>query len=350
MKNSIRAVSAVIIFCFLACQLPTTPPVTTIGIGSCANQDIAQPLLGIAASYKPDYFIFLGDNIYGDTDNMDTLRAKYKRWGAQLSFLELKKATRLFATWDDHDFGRNDAGRHYPSKKESKEIFLSFFEESDTSSRRKHDGIYHVEYLKEKGRTIQLILLDNRTFRDDVRLFDSTAPTPRPYYFYKLDYSIHQNADSTLLGEEQWKWLEEILKVPADIRLVCSGTQFSIEYNGYEAWANYPNEQQRFIDLIKRTRANGVLFLTGDVHYGELSKLNVPDLYPLYDLTSSGITSTWSFATPNSNRIEGPIMDNNIGLITIRWEKDPVIEMQLMDAANNSRMQYQFRLSEISFN
>jgi len=175
------------------------------------------------------------------------------------------------------------------------------------------------------------------------------APTPRGRYFYSLDYSIHENNDSTLLGEEQWKWLGEILKHPADIRLVCSGTQFGIEYNGYEAWANYPHEQQRFIDLIKNTLAGGVLFLTGDVHYGELSKLQVPDLYPLYDFTSSGITSTWSFATPNKNQIEGPIMDNNFGLITIRWEKDPVIDFQLIDAANNSRAQYSIRLSEISF-
>ena len=105
-----------------------------------------------------------------------------------------------------------------------------------------------------------MILLDSRTFRDDVRLFDSAAPTPRDRYFYSLDYSIHENNDSTLLGEEQWKWLGEILKQPADIRLVCSGTQFGIEYNGYEAWANYPHEQQRFIDLIKNTRAGGVLF------------------------------------------------------------------------------------------
>ena len=349
MQNSIKVLSIMIIFCLVACQTPPILPVTTIGIGSCANQDIPQPLLGIAANYKPDYFIFLGDNIYGDTDNMDTLRAKYQRWGAQSSFQQLKKATQFFATWDDHDFGRNDAGRHYPFKKESKEIFLSFFDEPDTSQRRKHEGIYHVEYIKKEGRTIQLILLDNRTFRDDVRLFDSTAPTPRDTYFYALDYSIHQNSDSTLLGEEQWQWLEQVLKEPADLRLVCSGTQFGIEYNGYEAWANYPHEQQRLIELIKKTRASGVLFLTGDVHYGELSKLKVPGLYPLYDFTSSGITSTWSFATPNKNRIEGPVMDNNFGLITIRWESDPLIEFQLLDASNNCRVQYALRLSEISF-
>jgi alkaline phosphatase D len=85
------------------------------------------------------------------------------------------------------------------------------------------------------------------------------------------------------------------------------------------------------------------------VHYGELSKLQVPGLYPLYDFTSSGITSTWNFATANQNRIEGPVMDNNFGLITIRWENDPVIDLQLIDAANNSRAQYSIRLSEISF-
>ncbi|NCW87727.1 MAG: alkaline phosphatase family protein [Chitinophagia bacterium] len=331
------------------CQQKNQVPATTIAFGSCANQDIPQPILGVAASYKPDLFVFLGDNIYGDTDNMDTLKAKYVRWAAQPYFQKLKQSTRFLATWDDHDFGRNDAGRHYPFKKESKEIFLNFFEEPVTSERRKHEGIYHDEYIKVNGRVVQLILLDNRTFRDDLRLYDSTAATPRSRYFYTLDYSIHETPDSTILGSAQWKWLESVLKKPADIRLICSGSQFSIEYNGYEAWANFPYEQQRMISLIQKTKANGVVFLTGDVHYGEISRLNVPAGYPIYDITSSGITSTWSFATPNANRIEGPIMDNNIGLLTIRWEKDPVLDMQLIDAANNSRVQYSVRLSEISF-
>lgn len=331
------------------CQQKNQVPVTTFAFGSCGNQDIPQPLLGVAANYKPDFFIFLGDNIYGDTDNMDTLQAKYNRWAAQPAFQKLKQSTRFLATWDDHDYGRNDAGRHYPHKKESKEIFLNFFQEPVTSERRKHEGIYQDEYVKVGDKLIQIILLDNRTFRDDLRLYDSAAKTPRTSYFYTLDYSIQESPDSTLLGATQWIWLESVLKKPADIRLICSGSQFSIEYNGYEAWANFPHEQQRMIALIQKTKANGVVFLTGDVHYGEISKLNVPAGYPLYDITSSGITSTWSFATPNANRIEGPIMDNNFGLLSIRWEKDPVLDMQLIDAANNSRLHYSVRLSEISF-
>ena len=69
-------------------------------------------------------------------------------------------------------------------------------------------------------------------------------------------------------------------------------------------------------DLIKKNKANGVVFITGDVHYSEISKLET-DFYPIYDFTSSGLSSTWHFATPNKNRIEGPIMDNHFGLITI---------------------------------
>jgi alkaline phosphatase D len=103
--------------------------------------------------------------------------------------------------------------------------------------------------------------------------------------------------------------------MPADVKIIASSTQFSITHNGYEAWANFPHEQQRFIDLIKKTKANGVFFISGDVHYAELSKLNVDGGYPLYDVTSSGITSTWDFATPNDNRIDGPVMENNYGLV-----------------------------------
>lgn len=325
-------------------------PVTKIAFGSCGHEDEPQPVLALAAEQKPDAFIFLGDNIYGDTDEMDTLRAKYNRLAAKPEFQLLRNSTKLFATWDDHDFGRNDAGKHYPFKAESKEIFLSFFREPENSPRRQHEGIYHTEYLRTGDKTIQLLLLDVRTFRNDLLLYDSSAKLPRGHYFYRPDYVPHTSTDSTLLGEAQWKWLEEELKKPADLRLVCSGSQFSIEYNGYEAWANFPHEQKRMLDLIKSTQASGVIFLTGDVHYAEISRLKVPDGYPIYDVTASGITSTWDFATLNENRIEGPIMDNHFGLLTVEWKKDPEIKMEIIDKYKNQRIEYTIHQSDIRFN
>jgi alkaline phosphatase D len=325
------------------------PAVTKIAFGSCGDQDWPQPVLSLAADKKPDAFIFLGDNIYGDTKNMDTLENKYKRWQAQADFKKLDSATKIYATWDDHDFGCNDEGKYYELKEQSKELFLKYFKEPAQSERRKHEGIYHTEYIRTGDKTVQLILLDVRTFRNNLLQYDTLTTLPRKHYFYKPDYKPHTSADSALLGAVQWKWLEEELNKPADLRFICSGTQFGIEYNGYEAWANFPHEQKRMLDLIKKTKANGVLFLTGDVHYAEISKLEEPGLYPIYDITSSGITSTWDFATLNKNRIEGPVMDNHFGLLTVIWEKDPVIKIEIIDKFNNQRVEYSIKGSDITF-
>ncbi|MBK9017191.1 MAG: alkaline phosphatase family protein [Saprospiraceae bacterium] len=255
----------------------------------------------------------------------------------------------ILGTWDDHDYGWNDSGRHFSLKKETKELFLDFFEEPANSARRQHEGIYTSYMFEGNGKRLQLILLDNRSFRDDLRRYRGEL-SHDDRFFYPLDYYPHEIKDSTMLGEAQWRWLEGELRKPADLRIIGSGSQFSISFNGYEAWANFPHERQRMLDLLKKTRANGVVFITGDVHYAEISKLDEAGLYPIYDVTASGITSTWHFATPNTNRIEGPIMENHFGLITVDWAKtDPLIKMEIWDVRDNQRIEHTVLLSEISF-
>lgn len=325
------------------------PLVSKIAFGSCASERQPQPILDLVVQHKPDLFVYLGDNIYGDTRDMEVLKSKYQTLAAKPEFQRLKQNVRILATWDDHDYGWNDIGRHYPFKTQSKEIFLDFFNEPSNSDRRKHPGIYTSYLFTGAGKTLQLILLDNRTFRDNLRTYRGELHGD-DRFFYPLDYYPHQTSDSTLLGKEQWAWLENELKKPADIRIIGSGSQFGISFNGYEAWANFPHEQKRMLDLIKKTKASGVLFITGDVHYGEISKLESEGLYPIYDITSSGITSTWHFATPNTNRIEGPVMENHFGLITIEWDKKDIeIKMEIWDVRNNQRVEYTVRKSEISF-
>lgn len=322
---------------------------TVIAFGSCAHQNDPQPILTDVAALKPDAFVYLGDNIYSDTYSMDTLRKNYAILGAKQEYQALKAATKIYAVWDDHDYGYNDSGRHYPFKKESKEIFLSFFGDQDDSTIRQHDGIYHTAWLAEAGKKVQIIFPDLRTFRDKLVPYNGNRKGQKGYE-YELDYSPYTTSDSTMLGEEQWSWLEQQLKMPADVRIIASSTQFSITHNGYEAWANFPHEQQRFVELIKKTNANGVIFISGDVHYAELSRLKVENGYPLYDLTSSGITSTWDFATPNDNRLEGAVMENNYGLVIINWEKsDPEITFQIHDVTKKKRIDRTIKLSELKF-
>ena len=333
------------------CLLTAQPQqlISKIAFGSCASEAERQPVLDLVVKHKPDIFVYLGDNIYGDTKDMKVLQAKYDSLAAKPEFQRLKKNVKLLATWDDHDYGWNDSGKWYPFKKESKELFLKFFDEPANSDRRKHDGIYTSYMFEGNGRKLQLILLDNRTFRSDLRLYRGEL-SRNEKYFYPLDYYPHEIEDSTMLGDTQWKWLEEELKKPADVRIIGSGSQFGISFNGYEAWANFPHEQQRMLALIKKTKASGVLFITGDVHYAEISKLETKGQYPIFDVTASGITSTWLFATPNDNRIEGPVMENHFGMLTIDWsKKDPGLKMEIWDVKDNQRIEHTISLSEISF-
>jgi alkaline phosphatase D len=332
----------------LYCQL-SVPKQTIITFGSCAQEDKPQPILQMAAALKPDMFIYLGDNIYGDTYDMQELKAKYQMLASKAEFQELKKSTKILATWDDHDFGWNDSGRHYPMKEASKEMFMNFFEEPENSTRRKREGIYASYYFTYGERVLQLILLDTRTFRDNLRL-NSVDNDEKTSLFYTPDYLPYATTDSTLLGSSQWTWLEQELTKKADIRIIGSSTQFGIEYNGYEAWANFPHEMDRIVTIIKQTGAEGVIFMSGDVHYAEISRRNFSGLYPIYDFTSSGITSTWDFATPNIYRIEGPVMENHFGKLTIAWDQpDPVIKMEAIDASGNQRFEYTITLSELTF-
>jgi alkaline phosphatase D len=318
-----------------------------IAFGSCAEQQKPQPVLERVVEQNPDIFVYLGDNIYSDTYSLDTLKKNYRILGEKPEFKKLKASMPIIATWDDHDFGWNDSGRHYPLKKESKQVFLDFFGVADRSVTA-HDGIYHTVAKEVGGRKIQFIMLDMRTFRDKLLPYNGNRKGQKGYE-YELDYSPYTTSDSTMLGEEQWKWLEEKLKEPADLRIVGSSTQFGITHNGYEAWANFPHEQRRFVDLIKRTRANGVLFISGDVHYAEISKLKAEGCYPLYDVTASGITSTWDFATPNDNRIDGAIMENHFGLLTVNFNDDPEIKMEIIDVTGKSRISRMIKLSELTF-
>ena len=320
---------------------------TKIAFGSCGHQMHELPVFNTIAALKPDYFIFLGDNIYGDTKDMNSLKEKYKMLGNKPSYKVLEKSTNILATWDDHDYGWNDAGKEYPFKKESKEIFLDFFKEPKDSERRKHEGIYHAMEIPFEGKNLQIIFLDNRTFRDKLLRYNKRFKHDEKFDFYNKDYQPHKDTTTTLLGKEQWAWLEMQLEKKADIRIICSGTQFGIEWNSYEAWANFPHEQQRMLNLIQKTKANGVFFITGDVHYAELSKIET-NFYPIYDFTSSGLSSTWGFATPNANRIAGPMMDNNFGLISIDWSKE-TIKFEAKGVDSKTNFEKEIKISDLQF-
>lgn len=319
-----------------------------IYFGSCGKEYKAMPIFNAIAADNPDLFIFLGDNIYGDTEDMNVLQKKYQMLGKHEGFLKLKATSELIAIWDDHDYGQNDAGREYPQKEASRKLMLDFWNEPQDSPRYKRAGIYTSYFYGEKDKTVQVILPDLRWNRDELH-----SVGEKSYYADRAPqnmgpYSPSPDKSASMLGEEQWQWLEAELKKPAAIKIIGSSLQLLPEFTGWESWANFPEDRKRLLSFIKENKISGILMISGDTHWGEISRVNDRGMYPLWEVTSSGLSEKWKDVSPNKHRI-GKFTNNvNYGFIEIDWERqDPLILFGLKQEDGAIINQHQVTLSKL---
>ena len=349
-----RMFAAILMVCSVgACAAPPAqtrgPELRHIVFGSCLNKT-EHPLLDYTLTLPMDLFIFLGDNIYADTTDMAVMRGKYDALKHSRFHRELRDKAPILATWDDHDYGVNDGGANYPFRRESQEQFLDWLDMPADSPRRKREGVYDAHILGPPGRRVQVILLDTRYFRSPLARGQHEAlPSGGPYV-------PNSDPNATMLGEAQWRWLEGELRKPAELRLIVSSIQFVAEFAGSEAWANLPLEKQRMLELITATRAQGVLFLSGDRHWCELSRIPAespenPVGYAAYDLTASAMTQVHPRGTPTPNRfrfLPKTFHEANVGRLTIQWEQaDPRLKLEIIDANGMVQLEHALNLSEL---
>lgn len=329
------------------------PALNRIAFGSCAHQGRPQPVWQHVIENSPDLWIWAGDNIYADTEDAALYLEKFSLLDAQPGYQKLRQSTsHILATWDDHDYGVNDGGREFPMKAEFQKLFLDFFEVPPEDPRRSREGIYGSRLYGSQGQRLQVILLDTRYHRSPL----ARSEIPHPDFGNYLPYLPIDSSDSTMLGEAQWHWLEETLKQPADLRLIVSSIQFIAEQHPFEKWANLPRERQRMLELIRRTRANGVVFLSGDRHHAELSRLHLPGLYPIYDLTSSGINQSHrrkdSTRPPeaNSHRLGDIHHGHHFGMLNIDWQSpSPSLSLSIIDDQGKPAIFHRIALDTLRF-
>jgi alkaline phosphatase D len=337
----------------LACVCQADEKVLShIDFGSCAHQDKPQPIWDAIVADKPELFLFIGDNIYGDSADMAVLRAKYAKLGAQPGFKKLREACPLLATWDDHDYGKNDAGADFKVRAESQKVFSEFFNVPEDSPIRKRAGVYDAKIFGPQGKRVQVILLDTRYFRSPLREW-SKEERPRGRGPYR-QHDETTGKGLTVLGEDQWKWLQEQLRAPAEIRIIASSIQVVPWEHGWEMWGNFPAERKRLFDLIATTKAKGVIFVSGDRHLAEISHIDAKESgvgYPLWDATSSSLNQPGSPANdsePNRYRAGGNYRPVNFGSIGIDWkQEDPAITLAIHGEDGAVVREQKLRLSEL---
>lgn len=154
-----------------------------------------------------------------------------------------------------------------------------------------------------------------------------------------------------MLGEAQWAWLEAQLRQPAELRLLVSSIQVVSAEHGWEKWENLPRERARLFALLAKTKAEGVVVLSGDRHKGELSVMDAGLGYPLYDFTSSGLNTghkQWFHFEENRHRVATMRWGDNFGILDVDWgDADPTVEMTLKYADGQTAFTHRVRLSTL---
>ena len=300
--------------------------VQSIAFGSCSKQDFPDKQLWKEVNREnPDLWIWLGDNIYGDSEDMAVLKEKYDQQKSHPDYQTLMTQTEVIGIWDDHDYGVNDGGKEYPVKEASRDLMFDFLDLNKDHPAWNREGGYQAHTFDSDGRRIKFIFLDARYFRDPLKKDEKNWNIP--------------NYEGEILGDDQWIWLAQQLNDPeTDFFIIGSGIQVIPKDHRFEKWTNFPNERNRLFILIQEYVEVPLIFISGDRHISEVSKIEIPDhKYPLYDLTSSSLTHGWSEPQPEKNeyRVGDIIYDENFALLRIDWKgKKPKLALKYIGVEN----------------
>lgn len=305
-----------------SCASDKKPPMANqliemIAFGSCNKQYMPQPFWTEIAAKNPDLWIWLGDNIYADTDDMTVMAEKYQQQLTVPEYQKFRAQVPITGIWDDHDYGMNDGNRTFSQKVAAKEQFMKFMDIDSRHAVNQHEGIYHSMLFGLPPQQVKLILLDTRTFQD---------PLVKLPYGGEKNYAVNPG---TVLGAAQWTWLSnELAQSEANINLIASSIQVIAEDHRYEMWSNFPQERERLLNLIVSTKANNPLILSGDRHLSEISKISWQG-QKIYDLTSSGLTHSFSGSEEyNAHRIGHLVTDESFSTMEIDWQARTVFVTQ----------------------
>lgn len=323
-------------FANTARKLDTQKTLQTIAFGSCNNQSKNQEMWKHVVVNKPDLWIWLGDNIYADTQNPRVMASKYSLLKNNLDYRRLLACAPVIGTWDDHDFGWNDAGKEFGMKKESKRLLLDFLDVPKNAAVRNREGVYQSYVFGEVGKKVKIILLDTRYFRDNV---ERTGGKKKEFI---------QNRQGDILGEKQWAWLEKELKnSDAQINIIASGFQIIAKEHRFEKWNNFPKARTRLFQLLQKVKPAMPILMSGDRHIAELSRTTLVGLdQPLFEITSSGLTHTWKEKRKEENqyRVGELVIEKNFGVLKIDWSgQQPKVNVEVRGLRNQLFLKKELR-------
>lgn len=320
------------------------PPPFTAAFGSCSyvNEPVADRpgnpyggdyiIFKTMAQVKPDLMLWGGDNIYLRPVDWGSRSGYMHRYTHTRSLPEIQELLAIcpqLAIWDDHDFGPNDSNGSYFLKPVAHETFRLFWPNPDMVTFQGEPSICtHLEY-----NGIDFFTLDDRSFRTQI---------------------LSDTSRRQIFGKEQLEWLINNLKFSqSPFKMVMVGGQMINDAKVAENFANYPEERQYLLNRIREENIKGVVFLTGDRHHSEISKITLENGVEIFDITSSPLTSGVGSADrineKNTFRIPGSLMlQRNFALLQFSGPfRDRSLDISFHDSEGKKLYSFQLKESEL---
>ncbi|MET0768908.1 MAG: alkaline phosphatase D family protein [Solirubrobacteraceae bacterium] len=213
----------------------------------------------------------IGATTYDDHPHVATTlgdyRDKYALYRSDKALRKLHQRAPMVVIWDDHEVQNNYAGGDPGGGLPADELYSAtrrdagyraWFESMPTYG-RKGDLIYR---RLKFGKTMDLIMLDQRQYRDDQPCDDAVVPgcaeLPNP---------------RDLLGRKQMKWAKQQLssskaawKVVGSEVMMMPAKVLGGSYYTFDSWQGYQTEREELLGHIKSRGIDDVVFVTGDIH------------------------------------------------------------------------------------
>jgi alkaline phosphatase D len=238
--------------------------------GRCRRGGSGYPIFDVLRQYHPDFFVFLGDTIYGDhvcpsppnepgadfiATTLDAYRLRHRYQRGADALRRFLADTPVYVVWDDHEVRNNFAGPYDEQMPAGRQALREYW--PIVSPLGDPHRLYRtVRY----GADLELFILDVRQYRS--RNVD------------------RDSASKTMLGGAQLAWLlNGIQTSTATWKVIVTPVPLSIPKGGDSAvpgndgWAGGPDgtgferERQVVVDTILTQKIKNVVFLSGDVHW-----------------------------------------------------------------------------------
>lgn len=303
----------------------SAPRRTRLAFGSCAHHRLypIQPIWDAMERAEVEAFISLGDAPYIDSPDLSIQRESYREFYSIANFARLRRSTPMYATWDDHDFGWNDSVGTLEGKEGSRQAFLEYHLQPSAGSGG--EGIY----TRVRHGSVEIFLLDTR-------------------WFAKTGPSFANEQAKTLIGEEQWRWLQEgLLASEAPFKVLACGMVWNGAVRPFKRdhWGSYPDEFDALMDFIGDHGIQGVVLVGGDIHRTRVLRHGTKDRagYDLPELITSPLANVVSLIA----EVESPevILDAGEPESFLLLEADTTVEpatlsARFLDQRNHAFLEY----------